>query len=111
MGRISPIESNKETTNKNENVPVPIVAETIEGGENIEVNKTTSDNTAVEEADADRVKMFQLNSSNVANETNYSVTRSPIKKTGLVADDINNRIGNNNNPRCARCNKQKQYYL
>ena len=38
--------------------------------------------------------MFELNSSNVANETNYSVTRSPIKKTGLVADDINNRIGN-----------------
>jgi hypothetical protein len=51
-------------------------------------------NTAVEEADADRVKMYQLNSSNVANETNYSATRSPIKKTGLVADDINNRIGN-----------------
>jgi hypothetical protein len=51
-------------------------------------------NTAVEEAHADHLKMQRINFSSSVNESNYSVSLSIINKTDLAADYVNDRTVN-----------------
>jgi hypothetical protein len=65
---ISINECNKETTNEDENTPVPIVAEMIEVVENIEVTETAADNIADKEEDSHEIKITEDNRSEKAME-------------------------------------------
>jgi hypothetical protein len=51
-------------------------------------------NTAVEEAHVDHLKMQEINSSSLVNRSNYSVSLLIVNKTDLVADYVNNRTKN-----------------
>ena len=65
---ISINECNKETTNEDENAPVPIVAEMIEVVENIEDTKTAADNIADKEEDSHETEITEDNKSEKAME-------------------------------------------
>merc|ERR1719318_1979747 len=65
---IPPAECDKETINEDENAPVPIVAETIEVVENIEVTETASDNIADKEEDSHETEITDDNKSEKALE-------------------------------------------
>merc|ERR1719318_1153539 len=65
---ISPAECDKETINEDENATVPIVAETIEVVENIEVTETASDIIADKEEDSHETEITDDNKSEKALE-------------------------------------------
>jgi hypothetical protein len=65
---ISINECNKETTNEDENTPVPIEAEMIEVVENIEGTKTAADNITDKKEDSHETEITEDNKSEKAME-------------------------------------------